>query len=102
VRLIGANVDATSTFVTNEAACEALSVDDFAIAKLVVNPASSYFQISHWQELESITLYDVTGKKVKSFNPRLSAFSVHGIVGGIYFLKIKTTKGFKTERLIIR
>ncbi len=91
---------ATTTF-------ENLSVNVFPLDTLITvfpNPAQSQVTITSDALLQSIALYDVQGRLIwtKIRNENSVSIDISGQSAGIYFLKIKTDKGFKIEKLVIK
>ena len=63
------------------------------------NPTTS--QINFSEEISELEVYDVTGKKVKSFENANTTFNVEDLEKGIYFLKGKTSEqNIFTEKLV--
>lgn len=86
---------------------ENLSVNVFPIDNLVTvypNPAQNEVTIKGDSLLQSIELYDVQGRLLwtKIRNENSISIDISAQSSGIYFLKIKTEKGFKIEKLIIK
>lgn len=70
---------------------------DFISVKVFPNPTSGLVTIS--TEVSHVTIFDVTGKKVKETNK--SSFNVEALSNGVYFLKIETKSGQNiTKRLL--
>jgi len=71
------------------------------------NPANQIVKINYTiQEPAKISLYDITGNKVKGFNLSLNDKSIRidiaDLPQGTYFYTLTTAKTSKTKRLIIR
>lgn len=71
------------------------------------NPAENQLAISSGQfAISEIEIYDVVGKKV--FRKQLPTnnyqltIDVSGLTNGIYFVKVKTKDGIKTQKLIVQ
>lgn len=63
------------------------------------NPAQS--QITFSQEITTLEVFDITGKKVQSFENTSTTFDVSNLESGMYLLKAKTTQGnIFTEKLV--
>ena len=96
--------DPFTTFVNNEAECDALGNQEFVAApfKIYPNPANTYFNISSKVEGD-YSLISVQGKIVNSGNvgAGLSRVSVEGLSNGLYFLAIESTSG-RTVKWVIK
>lgn len=81
-----------------------LSVSDFEIAdfKIYPNPTKEFFQIETTAEMESISVYDLQGKKIKDYATNQQNYSVTDLASGLYFLKLKlkTGEGFMKKLLV--
>ena len=63
------------------------------------NPTTS--QINFSEEISELEVYDVTGKKVKSFENANTTFNIDSLENGIYVLKGKTSsQNIFTEKLV--
>jgi len=58
-------------------------------------------EVSDNTEIESIELFDLGGKKVKTFNNSDRNLNISDLSSGTYFLRISTTKGGLAEKVII-
>ena len=68
---------------------------------LYPNPTNSSFRIS--KQVTNLTIYDVTGKKVKSFIDGFSenySFDISDLTPAFYFIKIQTEKGLVVKQLV--
>lgn len=72
-----------------------LSVSDFEMAnfKIYPNPAKEFFQIETTVEMELISVYDVQGKKIKTFAGLQEYYPVTDLSPGLYFVKIQLRNG---------
>ena len=81
-----------------------LSVSDFEIAdfKIYPNPTKELFQIETTADMESISVYDIQGKRIKSYKTSQQNYSVADLASGLYFLKLKlkTGEGFMKKLLV--
>ncbi|MEM0516961.1 MULTISPECIES: T9SS type A sorting domain-containing protein [Aequorivita] len=97
--------DPFTTFVNNEAECDALGNQEFVMApfKIFPNPAKTYFNISSKVEGE-YSLISVQGKIVRSgtLNVGLSRIPVEGFLSGLYFLRVSTVNGTTTEKIVVQ
>jgi len=96
-----ANWQAGGIFYTTDCT---LSVSDFEIAdfKIYPNPAKEFFQIETTVEMESIAVYDVKGKEIKTFSGLQENYSVSDLSSGLYFLKIQLKSGENfTKKLLV-
>lgn len=82
---------------------ENLGVNEFLIADLTLfpNPTGNYFEIRTdlGLEVETVELYDISGKILKEFSTTKS-YNISNFNSGIYFLKIKTNKGEVNKKII--
>jgi hypothetical protein len=95
--------DASTSFVNSEAECTASSVNelkentDFAVYP---NPVKEEFSIQTNKKIETISVYNVEGKLVKTYNKQ-NTYSVSGLQSGVYFINIRCTTKCFTQKLII-
>jgi len=101
------NIDATSTFVNNQAACDALSVAENSFEtqiNLYPNPAKNSFTIQNNSNytIENLSIYDMLGKLVLQTNNTNNTIDVSTLKNGIYLVKI-TSDGNKTaiQKIVI-
>ena len=90
--------DATTTF-------ETLSRGDFTMdnsVKVYPNPSNGVVNIEADGNILSFELYDVQGRLLQSsaLNEVSGQVDISQRAGGMYFLKIKTEKGVKVEKLV--
>ncbi len=64
------------------------------------NPTKDSFTIKTEQAVQSVTIYSVSGQKVKQLNNPKSEINVSDLSTGVYLVKVKTTSGSLTKRLI--
>lgn len=64
------------------------------------NPTNS--QITFEQEVSGLEIFDISGKKVKSFQNTNTIFDVSDLEKGIYFLKGKTVEGNEFNEKLIK
>ena len=89
----------------NEAAT--LSTEDLGILDekytIYPNPAKTYFTVN--QDIKNISVFDITGKKVKSYDQTLNRqnnYQIHDMETGIYFVRLTTpTNKIITKKLVI-
>ena len=72
--------------------CRALSVSDTNLLPLQIypNPAKDYFSINK-KDIKQVQLYSLDGKLLKEYSAS-EKYSVHGLVKGIYIIKITDSK----------
>jgi hypothetical protein len=83
-------VDATSTFVNDQAGCDALGVNDFALPALTLhpNPASTTVQIEGLITTATYTLYNAIGLQVSRGQvANNEQIDINSLASGLYFLK---------------
>lgn len=83
---------------------ENLSIDEFDLSnslRLYPNPSGTYFEIQNVNRisLETIELYDISGKKLKQFTVS-ERYVIDELVSGIYFVKIITESSEITKKII--
>lgn len=80
-----------------------LSVSDFEMADFTIypNPAKDFFQIETTVEMESISVYNIQGKKMKSYAENQQHYSISDLSSGLYFLKIQLKSGEQFMKKII-
>ncbi|MEI6554483.1 MAG: T9SS type A sorting domain-containing protein [Paludibacter sp.] len=64
------------------------------------NPVSESFQIKGGK-FDNLSIYNATGKLIKSVNANLSSISVADFAKGLYFVKIHSNGITKVEKLIV-
>lgn len=74
-----------------------LSVKDVETTEFALypNPATELFQINSQQEIETIHIYDLQGKLVKSFSETQENYAVADLAEGVYFVQIQTAENQK-------
>lgn len=81
-----------------------LSVDnkELAATKISIypNPAKSNINVS--SELNAVEIFEISGKKVKSFQNPNTIFDVSNLEKGIYFLKGKTSEGKNVSQNLVK
>jgi uncharacterized lipoprotein YajG len=104
------NASSNATFLFDDIQqVSTLSNDDHLVSVLdgitaYPNPSQDYFNItSNINTINSITLHDVLGQRVKTFNVNgLNAMiDVTDLVSGIYFATIKTDNGTGSIKLVV-
>lgn len=71
-----------------------IKVENLSELSLYPNPTSSSFQLN--KDINSLTIYNLSGKKVKEFNNLSStstSFDVSELASGLYFLEAMDTQG---------
>jgi Leucine-rich repeat (LRR) protein len=97
------NIDATTTFVNNEAACEALSLAYNAFELNVTihpNPTDNYLFIEGNKNPISIIIYNLLGKEVLSIK-NTNNINVKALPSGVYVIRISDGIG-QTNRKFIK
>lgn len=96
--------DPFTTFVNNEAECDALGNQESVAApfKIYPNPAITYFNISSKVEGD-YSLILVQGKIDRSgtINMGLSRIPVDGLLSGLYILRVFSANGTTTQRIVV-
>lgn len=70
--------------------------------KIYPNPSNNTWNFSHTTTIDSIELFDTTGKVVKSMQPNAMQCSIDGsdLSQGVYFVKVKSGLDFAVEKII--
>ncbi len=70
--------------------------------KIYPNPANSIININSQFGIQSVQLYDIQGRLLETLleNATNATIDISGKANGIYFLKIKTEKGSKVEKIV--
>lgn len=81
-----------------------LSTPENSITNLRIypNPTNTIWNLSHTTIIDSVELFDVTGKTIQSFAPNASQFKLDGSAfsKGVYFVKIKSGADFAVQKII--
>ena len=81
-----------------------LSIHENTISniKIYPNPTSTYWNLSNTTTIDSIELFDVTGKTLQRFGPNATDFLLDGtaITQGVYFVKITSGLDFTLQKII--
>lgn len=98
-----ADIDATSTFVSNQAECTALSVSDLTQLDFSVypNPTTHKITVSLSEEA-SYSLISVNGQVVEKGQLQMgeSSLNIANISKGLYFLQVNTSERISTKKII--
>jgi len=71
-----------------------------SIVNLYPNPTTGELRIASGElQVESVEIFDITGKTIQHFNVA-TTINVSHLSNGIYFVKIKTDKGELTQKII--
>lgn len=100
--------DFNEAIATNEAVTTfktILGTDEFTVdksVKIYPNPTKDVIKIETNNTIKNIQLYDVQGRVLQTVMPNQNAaiIDVSAKATGIYFLKVTTANGTKTEKLI--
>lgn len=95
--------DPTATYVETQAECDSLDTEEFGETQFNVypNPTKNFFTIKSEQAIETVSIYDVFGKFLKTFLSQ-QEYEVNGLSTGIYFLRIKGEAQTSVKKLIIQ
>ena len=101
------NIDATSTFVNNQAACDALYVDDASFEEAIniyPNPAKNSITIANNgnEHIDQITIYNALGAVVFKANSIQNSIDTSNFKTGVYLVQLISDKKSLTKKLIIR
>ena len=99
------NIDATSNFVADEAACRSLAVGDFQFKgfKILSNPVTENINLSIEEEANFI-LVDINGKILKKGKLTIggNTIKVSNVAKGLCFLKVTNTNKNNVVKIIIK
>jgi len=108
--------NATITVSTNDgnkiATCEVtVTANDVGIAemqassmKVYPNPAQHTLYIESSEEVEQVSVYDISGRTVGAYSIRPNpnpSIDISGLANGIYLVKVKTTQGETVRKIVI-
>ena len=103
------DLDATTSFVANDAECEdaiAVSIENIKEGiqiDVFPNPASDYFSIDTTFSVHKVSVYNLSGEVVKVYsNPISGRYSTSGLPTGSYFVFIETNEGNSVTKLMIK
>lgn len=94
--------------LTNEALTSftTLGVDGYDLSQIAVypNPASDIVNIQSTSTINSITIYDVQGRKIQAtkVNSQTTEVNIAGLNSGIYFFSIETDNGRSMKKVLKR
>lgn len=94
-------IDYNTVFYTTED-CR-LNMEDYELSafKVYPNPSQNFFQIDSPLDITSLSLYDISGKEVKSYEQAQGTYNISDLSSGIYLLKIKFETGdVLTKKLV--
>lgn len=80
-----------------------LSNQDFEVKPSVAlfpNPTSNFFSIETIQPINDVGIYNIQGKRVKSFTQSHTSYNIEDLTSGLYFVNIETKNGTITKKLI--
>ena len=78
-----------------------LSTDDFSKlgVKLYPNPVKNSFKIEGDVFIETLSIYDILGQKIKSFT-NINTFDIEDLASGTYIVEIISNKGTANTKII--
>ena len=82
---------------------DTLGIGDVSVSNIEMsafpNPVSNSFQIDSNRSIQSVYLYNISGRLVKTFSEE-TTYAISDLAPGIYLAKVSTDIGFKTIRII--
>ncbi len=98
----GWDIDSNATYVETQVECDALGIEEFHATtfKVYPNPTKDLFIINSETVIETVSIYDIFGKIVKTY-PMQNEYDVSGITKGMYLINIKSETGTSVKKLII-
>jgi hypothetical protein len=83
---------------------DTLSTAENAISNLTIypNPSSNVWNLSNTNAIDSVEVFDMTGKNIQRFLPNATQFELDGtsLSQGVYFVKIKSGSDFAVQKII--
>ncbi|MES2747336.1 MAG: T9SS type A sorting domain-containing protein [Bacteroidota bacterium] len=67
---------------------------------LTPNPVTNTFSINRSDEIQSLEIYDLTGKKIVSKNENFTNIDVSFLSSGMYIIRLKTDSGMRSIKLV--
>ncbi|WP_456377875.1 T9SS type A sorting domain-containing protein [Lutibacter sp.] len=100
------NIDATSTFVNNQAECDALSVSDNTFEtqlSLYPNPVKNSFTVQNNSNytIENLSIYTILGKLILQTNNVNAPINVSTLKNGVYLVKITSDSKTAIQKIVI-
>jgi Secretion system C-terminal sorting domain len=83
-------------------ACAALLELDGELVSVYPNPTAEYFVVDTKSTVEGISILDLSGRVVKTFNGAQEKYDVQNIPNGVYVLEIRGSSSTSTTRLVVR
>ncbi len=79
-----------------------LSTEDFSASKINIypNPTTDSFAIQSIEKIDSVAIYDIQGKLIKTFRTPLANYNIESLKTGIYFVKIKSNHKVISKKLL--
>ncbi|MCF6133527.1 T9SS type A sorting domain-containing protein [Flavobacterium wongokense] len=81
-----------------------LSNPEHSISKIKIypNPTTTVWNLSHTTNIDSVELFDVSGKVIGEFSPNSTQFQLDAttLSKGVYFVKIKSGLDFTVQKII--
>lgn len=98
----GSTQDVISTVDTTPISFSVLGTPDIKLEGVSVypNPTSGLVSIQGVDAIESVEVMDITGKLVKTIKDSSSQIDMRELQSGVYFMRISTTKGFATKKIV--
>ena len=101
------NIDATSTFVETQAACDALYVNEISLEDAIniyPNPAKDNITIANNSNnsIDQISIYNALGKMVYNTFTTQNSIDISNFNTGIYLVQFNSNKKTVTKKLIIQ
>ena len=68
--------------------------------QLYPNPIKNSFKLNHINDIKSLSIFDITGKKVKIFDTNQIEYNISELSKGIYFLEIEGENSYEKVKII--
>lgn len=83
-------------------ACASIGENELnSTVALFPNPATTSFQLSTEEVIESVVVMDLNGKRIKMFTNAMNEYTISEIPAGVYMVAIQTSKGELMKRIVI-
>ncbi|MEP1097156.1 MAG: S8 family serine peptidase [Cyclobacteriaceae bacterium] len=79
-----------------------LGVSELPAFNFHPNPSSGYIILSHWKEINSISVSDIAGHYIFEIGKIAEVINLNHLSPGVYLLKANTDDGTFTKKLIVR
>lgn len=98
----GSTQDVIATVDTTPISFGVLSTPDVKLEGVSIypNPTSGLVSIKGVDAIDFVEVMDITGKLVKTIKDNSTQIDMRDLQSGVYFMRISTTKGFATKKIV--